>query len=406
VNPEQVLTAEQRARLARAQRSDTTIAIRSASEIADPKSRPVQQGRLTWHFTMKHSRDVAWAASRAFIWVAASAKLPSGKRTLVMSAYPVESAGDNAYSRSTEYVKHTIEIFSKDWYEYPYQVAVNVGGPVGGMEFPGIDFCSWRSTGKGLWSVTNHEVGHNWFPMIVGSNERRYAFMDEGFNTFIDVLASEQFHNGEFAPKRDGEYAPKGGNPAREIVPYLTSPASQPILTYPDAIPSEYLHPLEYYKTALGLVMLRDVVLGHERFDRAFRTYTHRWAFKHPTPTDFFRTMNDVAGEDLGWFWKEWFVEKWTLDQAVMGVTYVDGDPAKGALITLANNDRAAMPVTVRVKESNGKTSTVKLPVEIWMHGATWTFQYPSTSRLEQVTVDPDEQLPDVQPENNVWSGR
>jgi hypothetical protein len=403
-NPEDVLTPTQRERLAAARKSDTTIYIRSPDEVTDAATRPAGKARLSWHFTMKNSRDVAWAASRAFVWDAAVAHTPSGRTVLAMSAYPVESVGKDAYTRSTEYVKATIEYFSQKLFEYPYEVAVNVGGPVGGMEYPGIDFCSWRSKGKGLWSVTNHEVGHNWFPMIVGSNERRYAFMDEGFNTFVDIYASEEFNRGEFAPKRDGEYAPKGGDPAREIVPYLLNPASQPILTRADAIPAEYLHPLEYYKASLGLVLLREQVLGPERFDRAFREYVHRWAYKHPTPQDFFRTMNDATGEDLGWFWKGWFVEKWTLDQGVAKVAYLDDDPSKGSLITLVNLDRMAMPTTVQVKESNGHTSTVQLPVEIWEQGGTFVMTYHSTSPLESVIVDPGEHLPDVNPGNNQWT--
>ena len=402
-NPNDVLTPTQVHRLATARRSDTTVFIRSPDEVTDPATRPARGARLSWHFTMKNSRDVAWAASKAFVWDAARATTPSGRTVLAMSAYPVESAGRDAYGRSTEYTKATIEIFSRRWFEYPYDVAVNVGGPVGGMEYPGIDFCSWRSKGKGLWSVTNHEVGHNWFPMIVGSNERRYAFMDEGFNTFIDIYATDEFNGGEFAPKRDGEYAPKGGNPAREIVPYLLNPATQPILTRADAIPAEYLHPLEYYKASLGLVLLREQVLGPERFDAAFREYVRRWAYKHPTPQDFFRSMNDATGEDLGWFWKGWFVETWTLDQGVSGVAYVDGDPAKGSLITLVNLDRMAMPTTVQVKEANGHTGTVKLPVEIWEQGGTFVLSYNSTSRVESVVVDPDERLPDVHASNNRW---
>ena len=402
-NPENVLTPTQRKRLAAAMKSDSTVYIRSPAEVTEPSTRPSGKARLTWHFTMKNSRDVAWAASKAFVWDAAAAHTPSGRTVLAMSAYPVESVGPDAYTRSTEYTKATIEYFSQQLFEYPYEVAVNVGGPVGGMEYPGIDFCGWRSRGKGLWSVTNHEVGHNWFPMIVGSNERRFAFMDEGFNTFVDIYASDAFHGGEFAPKRDGEYAPKGGNPAREIVPYLLDPASQPILARADAIPAEYLHPLEYYKASLGLVLLREQVLGPERFDAAFREYVRRWAYKHPTPEDFFRTMNDATGEDLGWFWKGWFVEKWTLDQGVTKVAYVDDDPSKGSLITLVNLDRMAMPTTVQVKESNGHASTVKLPVEIWEQGGTFVLSYHSTSRLESVTVDPDEHLPDVNSGNNQW---
>ncbi len=403
-NPDEVLTKQEIKRIKEAKNSNKTVPVIDSAEIAAPETRPVHKGDLTWHFKLNNTRDVSWAASKAFIWDAAKVNLPSGKPCLAMSVYPAESAGNNAWGRSTEYLKRSIEIFSKSWYEYPYPTAVNVGGPVGGMEYPAIVFCSWRAKAGILWMVTDHEIGHNWFPMVVGSDEREYAWMDEGFNTFIDIYSTAEFNNGEYAPKRDNEYDPQGVNPAEDIVPLLTNPDVPPILTYADAIPYKYVHPLEYYKTALGLVMLREIVLGHDRFDYAFRTYIKRWAYKHPSPTDFFRTMDDASGEDLNWFWKEWFYKTWTLDQAVNNVKYVDGDTSKGALITISNNDNMVMPVTVRVKESNGKSGTVRLPVEIWEKSGSWTFKFNSTSMIDSVIIDPDNQLPDIDRKNNVWT--
>ncbi len=404
LNPQQVLTKQEISRLNEARKSDKTIFIRAANEINDPSSRPVHKGNLTWHFKMINARDVSWAASKAFIWDAARINLPGGKKSLAMSVYPVESAGDSAWGRSTEYLKRSVEIFSKDWYVYPYPNAINVGGPVGGMEYPAIVFCSYRAKRKSLWMVTNHEIGHTWFPMIVGSDERENAWMDEGFNTFIDVLSYKHFNHGEYYPKRDGEYAPKGGNPAREIVPVILSKEAQPIISYADQINGRYVHPLEYFKTAFGLVMLRNYVLGKKRFDYAFRTYIRCWAFKHPSPEDFFRTMNDAAGENLNWFWKGWFVKNWKLDQAVKDVKYIDGDTAKGALITIENLDRMVMPVVVQIKQFNGKSGKVKLPVEIWEHSGTFTFRYNSTGAIDTVRIDPEEQLPDVDLSNNIWT--
>ncbi len=404
LNQQQVLTRQEINRLNEARKSDKTVFIRTANEINDPSSRPVQKGNLTWHFKMINARDVSWAASKAFIWDAARINLPGGKKSLAMSVYPIESAGDSAWGRSTEYLKRSVEIFSKHWYVYPYPNAVNVGGPVGGMEYPAIVFCSYRARGKSLWMVTNHEIGHTYFPMIVGSDERENAWMDEGFNTFIDVLSYIHFNNGEYYPKRDGEYAPKGGNPAREIVPVILSKDAQPIVSYADQINGRYVHPLEYFKTAFGLVMLRNYVLGKKRFDYAFRTYIRRWAFKHPSPEDFFRTMNDAAGENLNWFWKGWFVKNWKLDQAVKDVKYIDGDTAKGALITIENKDRMVMPVVVQIKQANGKTGEVKLPVEVWEHSGTYTFRYNSTGLIDTVRIDPKEQLPDIDLSNNIWT--
>jgi hypothetical protein len=353
---------------------------------------------------MDNTRDVAFAASPAFVWDAARIDLPEGRRALAMSAYPVESAGEDAWSRSTEFTKGSIEIFSREWLPYPWPTAVNVGGPVGGMEYPGIVFCSMRASGEGLWGVTAHEFGHEWFPMIVGSDERTWAFMDEGFNTFVDIYASEAFNGGEFAPKRDGEYAPDGGNPAREIVPLLNDDVAPPILSYADAVPGQYRHPVEYYKPAFGLVLLRERILGPDRFDYAFRQYVRRWAYRHPTPRDFFRAMDDAAGEDLGWFWKEWFVETWSYDVAVTGVEYVDGDPSHGALVTLVNRDRMVLPVTIRGTTADGATVSAQVPAEAWQDGATFQAWLPSTERLSTVVADPDEALPDSDPANNRWS--
>ena len=404
VNSKEVLTVREQERLRKASRSDKTVTIVGAGEIGKPETRPVHKGMVTWHFKMHNTRDVSWAASKNFIWDAARINLPDHKHAMAMSFYPISSAGPDAYGQSTRLVKGSIEVFSKHWYPYPWPTAINVAGPVGGMEYPGIVFCYQSAKGKGLWMVTNHELGHQWFPMIVGSNERRYAWMDEGFNTFIDIYASKWFNNGEFAPKRDSEYAPKGGDPAREIVPILTNPDIESIMTRADVLDPKWRHPLQYYKPALGLVLLREYILGHKRFDYAFRQYIRRWAYKHPTPEDFFRTMNNAAGENLNYFWKGWFYKEWLVDQAVTDVHYVQDNPKDGSLITIKNLQKLPMPAKVKVVESNGKTGTMKLPVEIWQRGGTYTFKYHSTSRLDSVIVDPDNQLPDINPSNNVWT--
>jgi hypothetical protein len=394
-NAKEVLSTQERKLLEEAGKSDKTIVISGADRVKPIDQRPAHLGRKTWHFKMSNSRDVAWASSRAFIWDAARIILPSGKKCLAMSAYPVESAGDSTWGRSTEYVKGTIEYNSKQWFEYPYPVSVNVAGMVGGMEYPGIVFCSWRSRRGGLWGVTTHEVGHTWFPMIVGSNEREHPWMDEGFNSFINIYSTRNFNKGEYESRRDS---------ARRFVPGMMRSGAFPSLTYADAMPRNDLGNLAYFKPSVGLVMLREYVLGPERFDFAFREYISRWAFKHPQPKDFFRSMNDASGEDLNWFWKSWFVETWKLDQAVKEVKYVGNDASNGVLITLTNNDQMVMPVTVEVKESNGHSGRVNLPVEIWQRGGEWTFKYPSTSMVDTVVVDPDHMLPDVDSDNDMWT--
>jgi hypothetical protein len=154
----------------------------------------------------------------------------------------------------------------------------------------------------------------------------------------------------------------------------------------------------------LGLTILREQVLGPERFDYAFREYIKHWAFKHPLPYDFFRAMNDAAGEDLNWFFKPWFFTTWKLDQAVQSVTYIDEDAKKGALITLVNKEKEAMPVTLKITMENGTVETLNLPVNIWQRGGVWKFKYPSTSAIKSVVIDPDRKLPDVDYSNNTWN--
>ncbi|HEY2580703.1 MAG TPA: M1 family metallopeptidase [Mucilaginibacter sp.] len=394
LNPAEVLAPKVISRLAAAKASDKTVMIKDSVDLLNPDFYP-KKANLTWHFLCKNTRDASWAASKTFIWDAARINLPSGKKALAQSVYPIESKGQNAWSRSTEYVKAGIELYSKEWYEFTYPVATNVAGIVGGMEYPGIVFCSMDSQSGGLWEVTNHEFGHNWFPMIVGSNERKYAWMDEGFNTFINKVDTKVFNNGEYFEAQD----------AQKSAPGMFSPDADAIMNIPDVIQADYLGFAAYEKPALGLTILREQILGEKRFDYAFRTYIKRWAFKHPTPWDFFHTMDNAAGEDLSWFWNEWFFTTWKLDQSVKQIAYTDGDPAKGALITIENTEGLAMPVTVAVKEENGNTGRVNLPAEIWQRGGTWTFAYKSTSKINYVILDPDHVLPDINPENNALTG-
>ena len=208
--------------------------------------------------------------------------------------------------------------------------------------------------GRELFWITAHEIGHSWFPMIVGFDERRDAWMDEGFNTFIDVYESDAFNHGEYAPKRDAEYAPGGGNPVDEILPVLADPLAPPILSRADTVIEKYRHPVTYFKSALGLVLLREQILGPERFDPAFRRFIAAWAYKHPKPADFFRAMENDTGEDLSWWWRGWYFNNWTLDLAISKVAYVRGDSAKGALVTVEARDPLIMPVTLRVVYGDG----------------------------------------------------
>ena len=401
-NPEQVLTAAQRARLTQARGSDATVMIRSAAEIGDPASRPAHEGTSTWHFHMDNTRDVVFSASRAFIWDAARIQLPDNAGALAMSFYPVESVGDEAWGRSTEYLKHSVEDFSSRWFPYPYPAAINVAGGSSGMEYPGVLFDGIDDKGKELFWITAHEIGHTWFPMVVGFNERRNAWMDEGFNTFIDVYESDTFAKGAFGPKRDSEYAPGGGNPVDEILPVLADPNAPPIMTRADVILEKYRHPVTYFKSALGLILLREQILGPDRFDWAFRRFIRDWAFRHPAASDFFRAMESEGGEDLSWFWRGWYFNNWTLDLAVKSVAYPEGGSAKGALVTFENRDRLVLPATVRIDFKDGSHQLLRLPAETWILKPVVTVPIDSTQPIVKVTLDPDHVIPDKDRSNNV----
>jgi aminopeptidase N len=399
-NPQEVLTPEQRARYERARASDKTVVIRTPQEVA--ATPPARGATKTWRFHMDNSRDVAFTASRAFVWDAARINLPDGKTALAQSVYPPESVGENGWSRSTEYLKDSVEHFSKRWYPYPWPNAINVAGPATGMEYPGIIFDGIDDKAKTLFWITAHEIGHSWFPMIVGSDERRDAWMDEGFNTFIDVYESDDFANGLYGPKRDGEYAPGPLPPGDQIAELLKDKEAPPILTRADAVREKYRHPVTYFKAAFGLTLLREDILGPERFDPAFRKYIADWAYKHPKPSDFFRAMESAGGEDLSWFWRGYFLNNWTHDLAV---TDIINDPAKGAQVTVANLGQLVLPATLRVTFKSGEKRDIHIPVETWMQTGTHVYALDG-GPVAEAAVDPDHRLPDADRSNNSFKAK
>ena len=389
-NPRQVLSRKVRERMETASKSDTTVYLVRPEEVNDPSIRAKQEGTLTWHFKIENSRDVAFGSSKAFIWDAAKIDLPGGKKAMAQSAYPKESAGENAWSRSTEYSKASVEYYSEKWFEYPWPVAVNVAADIGGMEYPGLNFCGWKSEGASLWGVTDHEFGHNWFPMIVGTNERRYAWMDEGFNTFINHYSTLEFNEGEY---------PSRLNQTRRMTGWFNNPNREGIDTYPDVANLSNLGMVAYYKPAIGLLLLREYVLGEERFDRAFRSYIATWAYKHPQPNDFFNHMENVAGENLSWFWKGWFYGTGNIDLAIDNVQAYQGN----YVITLSNKGDFPMPAVLQVTYEDGSQETVRLPVEIWQRGDSWNHLLRTDKQVQSVVLDPEKILPDVNFSNDAW---
>jgi hypothetical protein len=397
LNPQDVFTTEQLKRWNQAKESDQTIAIRSESEVTDPKSRPVKD-KLTWKFKIKNTRDVAWASSKAFVLDAARINLPSGKKSIAVSAHPVESNGKNSYGRGVEYVKASVEHYSNKWFEYPYPMAVNIATNVGGMEYPGIVFCGWKAKGASAWGVIDHEFGHTWFPMIVGSNERKFGWLDEGLNTFINGLSTAEFNNGEYKDGRTDMHA---------VAMRMGSVLAEQIMLSPDAMVEGNIGLNLYYKPGWGMEILRNEILGPDRFDYAFKNYIEQWAYKHPSPFDFFRSMENAAGEDLAWFWRGWFLENWKMDQAIVAVNETNDKGTKaGYNIVVANLEKMPMPIILEVKTKSGKVDIVKLSVDVWMRNKVWTVFYSTKEEVVSVVLDPKRVLPDVDSSNNSWTAQ
>ena len=370
LNEDDVYTDVQRERLERARESTSRVYVVGPGEVG--RARPAQ-GMTTWRYRAENVRDVAWAASNAFILDGANAAVRqedgSINDVLVLSAYPAEGVGtpDNpGWEEATRFGRASILANSR-WYPYPYPVAISVAGVVGGMEYPMLHFSGVDARFMSLFGVVDHEIGHNWFPMIVGSDERRYAWMDEGLTSYLNTFANRAFYD----ENEDRAIAGYGMSDSTRIIRLTEGPAAaefarqpyavdQPIMTYPDRIRRPALGWLAYRKPAKGLLLLRNTIVGPERFDAAFREYIRRWAYKHPQPADFFRTVEDVTGEDLDWFWRGWFYETGRFDQSLVGLDVVDGR----AVATIENRGEQVLPTTVEFTFSDGTTETVTVPAE------------------------------------------
>ncbi|QDH25816.1 M1 family peptidase [Neokomagataea tanensis] len=406
LNPNDVLTETEKRRLAEAGHSEKRVQIRGLEDVENPRSHLKTSGEATWHFAMQNTRDVSFAASPAFLWDAEHIDLPAvspwpghpAAPRLAMSVYPREGVSPNGWDRSSDYVKHAIEYFSAQWFAYPWPNAINVGGYGAGMEYPGIVFDGMHERDPQLFWITTHEIGHDWFPMIVGSDERRNAFMDEGFNTFIDAYASDHFNKGEFAPKQDPEFSPQTGKPALDIVPVLTDAAAPSLMTAADEISEKYRHSVTYFKGAYGLKLLREQILGPDRFDRAFKRYIAAWAFRHPSPSDFFRAMESEGGEDLGWFWRGWYFTNAAPDYAVKSVQMDKGGDVN---VRVLNYGTLPMPVHLQLKCADGSVVDRTLPTEFWRQSSDVTLTVHVGKPVISASLDPDQLIPDVDRSDN-----
>ncbi len=382
-NPLAVWLPATRARLARARRSAERVQIITKDE-AVTSGTARRPGTKTWHFAARRVRDFAWAASPDYRWDASAWNGVLIETFYRPSAAPWEEANRMAW--------FTIKHFSETWGMYPWPHATTVEGLVEGMEYPMLTFVPAIEKREDQYWVLTHEFGHEWFPMMVGSDERRYPWMDEGFNSFIDYGSAEGYFKG----------TAYGDTVRRELLTAYGVSAvpgnEQPLITNP--VESRDLAWTAYQKPALMLTVLRDAVLGKETFERALREYVRRWMFKHPQPADFFRTIENVSGRNLDWFWRAWVYTTARLDQAVDSV----GAAGDTTFVFLSNRGQMVLPVTLELRYADGSSERRELPIEMWNLGSRFTSRIRTGGKtIAGVVVDPQAIYPDIDRANNRW---
>ena len=386
-NRSDVLTAAQIERLDRAVSSSSVIAVITADEAKSARGHSVAGTRM-WRFRAERVRDVAWSAAPDFRWDATS-----WNGVVVQALYQFPKAG-RAWESAAEQTRWSIKTYSELWYPYPYPQATSVAGPVAGMEYPMFVMVGYGTQDPAsIFETLDHEQGHQWFPMLVGSNERRYAWQDEGINTYQNAFSNERRSPGT-------DSYPAYFSNWQHAVDYGVQ---SPLMTPPDRIDPSGLGAIGYRKPAALLLALRDNVVGRDVMDRALREYARRWAFKHPTPGDFFRTIENVAGQDLSWFWNAFFYGTDVLDISLEGLSTRTSDGQMVADITLQRVTSIPFPVTVRLRLADGSLRDVFLPVDIWARTDRYTATVPVRSPVRGARLWPDPHVPDWNPGNDTW---
>jgi hypothetical protein len=383
-NPTIVRTPQERARLSRAFTSPGQVVQVITREEAIANAGRRVPGTRTWRFTAPGVRDFAWAAGSGLRW-----DVSTLDGILVQTFYHPEAA---SWEEANAMLRFALRSFNGSLGQYPWPQISAVEGLVEGMEYPMVIFCPAIPKREDQFWIITHELGHQWFPMQVGSDERRYPWMDEGFNTFANYDVAEAF----FKSTAYGDTVRRELLSAYAIT--ATPGVEQPMITKPDEVRELYWN--AYQKPALMLSILREAVIGRAEFDRAFKEYARRWKGKKPQPADFFRTMEHLTGRELDWFWRNWIYTTARLDQAVEGVRR-DGDTT---FIQLANRAQMVLPVELELRYDDGTTETRKLPVEMWHLGSRFTYRLPGAKQITGVTIDPRRIYPDIDRDNNRWS--
>jgi hypothetical protein len=376
-NGAEVLTVAERSRLAKAATSATPVAITTPDELSSGAARPRSAGTLTWRFHAHNVRDVAWATAPNYQWDASS------WHGILAQAYYRPSAAP-IWKDAADMARMSIEEYSTRWFPYPYPQITAVEGPISGMEYPMLAMEDRNDDEYQLYSVVTHEIGHNWFPMIVGSNERIHFWQDEGLNTFINLFSEARRY-----PARGDEMARAAEERALEQKAESIG-VDIPIELQADRVPPQLLGLNSYDKPSVGLQLLREEILGHAAFDDAFKSYIQRWAYKHPAPADFFRTMEDVSGHRLDWFWREFWLNNYHFDQAIDTVVVRHHGDTDYVVVRYANRARGVLPIRARFTFGDGTTEDFRYPAEVW---STNTTRY-----LRRYTFI------DIDRSNNVWT--
>jgi Peptidase family M1 domain len=432
-NPALVLKSDWVKRLKQAETASEPVKIVTQDEaIANESSKPT--GKKTWIYKADNVRDFAFSSSRRFIWDAQGVNV-NGKKVMAMSLYPKE--GNPLWEEfSTKAIVHTLNVYSRYSFDYPYPTAISVNNRyVGGMEYPMICFNGPRANPDmktytdgakwGLIGVVIHEVGHNYFPMVVNSDERQWTWMDEGLNTFLEYLAEKEW--GQGFPARRGE--------PKFITDYMLSEGQVPIMTNSESVLQFGNN--AYGKPAVALNILRETVLGHDLFDFSFKTYAQRWKFKRPMPADFFRTMEDASGVDLDWFWRGWFYTTEHVDISIEDVKLFKVDKktpeelkdptvAKAFedfmstltdkekslittdynfhIINLKNKGGLVMPVIIKAEYADGTSEITRIPAEIWRYNNfDVTKMIVTKKEVKNFLLDPNQETGDTDQANNSW---
>ncbi len=400
LNASEVLSSAARARLARARSTGAVVTISTPGDGAAAFAS--QSPTATWHFTAPNVRDFAWGTSDRYQWDATRALIGNARgeqdTVSIYSFFRLDARASAWATGGARYTRDAVEQLSSYLWEYPWPTMTSMEGVLtsGGMEYPRLTFMQpWADT-LSLAGDLMHETGHMWFPMQVGSNETRFPWMDEGFTQFDAAQGMRQLY-GE--PRSGGRIADQERGQRALYVRRALAGQDQILMTPGDLFPSDLYNVMYYDKTAQILSALRGI-LGEETFHRAYREYGRRWSGRHPSPLDFFNTIEDVSKQDLSWFWSSWFYEAWPLDQAIAGVrnngTSVD--------ITIEDRGLAPMPIELAITRANRSVERVHVPASVWLTGArTYIARVPRGAQVMRVEIDPDGWFPDIDRTNKLW---